>query len=350
MGGTGASLAAALTYAHLVFAGAVLVWIFNSLSSIIRGTGNMVVPAVVSCSGSVILIPLSPLLIFGWGPVPALGIAGGAVALLAYYLFGSVALALYLWSRHSLLRPSLSTLKFRWPLFRDILRVGLIGGISAAATNLTIGVATAQVGGFGTAVIAGYGTASRIEYLLIPLVFGIGSPLVAIVGTCLGAGLRERALHATWVGAAMAVAISETIGLAAAFWPQAWLSLFDHDPAMLAAGAHYLHVVGPLYGFFALGLLLFFASQGAGQLLWPVMGNVSRLACAGLGGWIALTCGFGLIGVFMAQGAGMVIYGIINAVAVAGGAWFGPIGWPRSTALLLDRVRAVRRVMMASPR
>jgi Na+-driven multidrug efflux pump len=118
----------------------------------------------------------------------------------------------------------------------------------------------------------------------------------------------------------------------------------------LAAGAHYLHVVGPLYGFFALGLLLFFASQGAGQLLWPVMGNVSRLACAGLGGWIALTCGFGLIGVFMAQGAGMVIYGIINAVAVAGGAWFGPIGWPRSTTLLLDRVRAMRRVMMASPR
>jgi hypothetical protein len=57
-----------------------------------------------------------------------------------------------------------------------------------------------------------------------------------------------------------------------------------------------------------------------------------------------------LIGVFMAQGAGMVIYGIINAVAVAGGAWFGPLGWPRSPALLLDRVRAARRLVAASPR
>jgi putative MATE family efflux protein len=339
MGGTGAALTAALTYANLVFAGAVLVWVFNSLSSIIRGTGNMVVPATVSCTGSVILVPLSPLLIFGWGPIPALGIAGGAVALLAYYLFGSIALAVYLRSRHSLLRPSFSTLRFRWPLFRDILRVGFIGGISAAATNITIAVATAQVGAFGTAAIAGYGTASRLEYLLIPLVFGIGSPLVAIVGTCMGAGLRERALHATWLGAALAVGLSEVVGLSAALWPRAWLSLFNNDPTMMAVGAHYLHLVGPLYGFFGLGLLLFFASQGAGQLFWPVTGNIARLACAGLGGWIALTLGFGLTGVFVAQGAALVIYGLINASAVAGGVWFGPIGWPRTTALLLDRVQ-----------
>jgi Na+-driven multidrug efflux pump len=146
-------------------------------------------------------------------------------------------------------------------------------------------------------------------------------------------------LHATWIGAALAVAMTETIGLAAAAFPRAWLTLFDGDPAMVAAGSLYLHAVGPLYGFFGLGLILYFASQGAGRLFWPVLGNVARLAVAGLGGWGVLRWGGGLAHLFLAQGAALVIYGLMNAGAVAGGAWFGPVGWPRSTAILLRRIR-----------
>jgi len=337
MGGTQGALAAALTYSNWVFAGAVLVWIFNSLSAVIRGAGNMAVPAVVSCTGSVVLIPLSPLLIFGWGPVPALGIAGGAVALLAYYLLGSVALAIYLWSPRSLLRPRFSKMRFRWAQFQEILRLGAVGAISAAATNATIAIATAQVGEFGTAAIAGYGTAARLEYLLIPLVFGLGSPLVAIVGTCIGAGMRERALRATWVGAAIAFSMTEVIGCAAALWPNAWLSLFDSDPAMRQAGTFYLHEVGPLYGFFGVALVLFFASQGAGRLFWPVLANLARLGVAALGGAAALRWSPGLTEIFLAQAAALVIYALINVAAVAGGAWFGPIKWSRFAPLQVSR-------------
>ncbi|MBT9475933.1 MATE family efflux transporter [Polaromonas sp.] len=338
MGGTGGALEAAMTYSNWVFAGAALVWIFNTLSAVIRGTGNMAVPAVVTVAGALVLVPLSPLLIFGWGPLPGLGIAGGAVALLAYYLVGSLALAAYLWSPKSLLRPSLTHIRFRWLLFKDILRVGLVGTVSTVATNLAIGITTALVGGFGTAAIAGYGTASRLEYLLVPLVFGLGAPLVAMVGTCMGAGQRERALKATWIGAGLAFAMTEAIGLWAAAFPRAWLSLFNSDPAMLEAGSLYLRAVGPVYGFFGLGLVLYFASQGAGRLLWPVIGNVARLAVAVTGGWLALRWGSGLTGVFIAQGVALVIYGLVNASAIAGGAWFGAMGWPRTTAGLLKRL------------
>jgi putative MATE family efflux protein len=338
MGGTGGALDAAMTYSNWVFAGAILIWVFNSLSAVIRGTGNMAVPAFVTSAGIVVLIPLSPLLIFGWGPVPGLGIAGGAVALLVYYLAGSVALAAYLWSGRSLLRPGFSGVRYRWPLFRDILRIGLVGAISTVATNLVIGISTALVGNFGTAAIAGYGTASRLEYLLVPLVFGLGAPLVAMVGTCIGAGQRERALRATWIGAAIAFAMTEAIGLCAAFFPHAWLSLFNADPAMLEAGTRYLRAVAPLYGFFGLGLVLYFASQGAGRLLWPVIGNIARLAVAAAGGWLALHWGFGLTQVFVAQAVALMVYGLINAAAVAGGAWFGPVGWPRFPALLVKRI------------
>ena len=338
MGGSGGALDAAMVYSNWVFGGALLVWLFNTLSAVIRGTGNMALPAYVTVAGAVLLLPLSPLLIFGWGPLPGLGIAGGAIALLLYYLASSAVLAAYLWSSRSLLRPSLRGLQLRWALFADILRVGLVGTVSTVATNLAIGITTALVGAYGTAAIAGYGTASRLEYLLVPLVFGLGAPLVAMVGTCIGAGQRERALRATWIGAAIAFAMTEAIGLWAAAYPAAWLSLFNTEPAMIEAGSQYLRIVGPWYGFFGLGLVLYFASQGAGRLLWPVLGNIARLVVAVAGGWLALHGGYAIAGVFAAQAAAMVVYGIANAWTIAGGAWFGPVGWPRGMAALLRRL------------
>ena len=335
MGGSGGALDAALLYSNWVFAGAVLVWLFNSLSAVIRGTGNMAYPAIVTVAGAVGLVPLSAWFIFGGGPLPGMGIAGGAIALLAYYGLGSVALAGYLWSRHSVLRPALGGVRLRRDLFKDILVVGLTGSISTVATNLTIAISTALVGAFGAAAIAGYGTASRLEYLLVPLVFGLGAPLVAMVGTCIGAGQRERALRAAAIGAALAFAMTSAIGLWAAAFPHVWLRLFSSDPQMLEAGALYLRSVGPFYGFFGLGLVLYFASQGAGRLKWPVVGNLVRLAVAGLGGWLALQWGAGLAGVFIAQALALLLYGLTNAGVIAAGAWFGPLRWPRRAPVSL---------------
>jgi len=156
MGGRGASLAAALTYSNVVFSGAILTWIFNSLANVIRGTGNMAVPAAIASAGAVALIPLSPCLIFGWGTFPRLGVAGGAVAVVAYYAVGSVALFAYLRSGRNVVRLSFHDVRFRWPLFGDILRVGAIAALITVQTNLTIVITTALVGRFGPAAIAGY--------------------------------------------------------------------------------------------------------------------------------------------------------------------------------------------------
>ena len=93
---------------------------------------------------------------------------------------------------------------------------------------------------------------------------------------------------------------------------------------MLEAGAHYLRIVGPAYGFFGLGIVLYFASQGAGKLLWPVIGNIVRLAIALAGGWAAIHYWNSLTGVFAAQAVALVVYGSLNAWAVRAGAWFGP--------------------------
>ena len=337
MGGSGAALAAALTYSDVVFAGAILVWVFNSLANVIRGTGNMMTPALVTCAGVAALVPLSPCLIFGWGPFPRLGVAGGAVAVVAYYAAGSLALAAYLRAPGRTVRLSLAGLRLRWLLFREILRVGALAALVTLQTNLAIAVATGLVGRFGPAAIAGYGTGARLEYLLVPLVFGLGGPLVATVGTNIGGGRGDRARAAAWIGGALAAALCEAIGLAAAAAPHAWLGLFDADPAMLDAGTRYLQAVGPLYGLFGLGMALYFAAQGAGRLLWPFLANMTRLAIAAGGGWAVLAEGGSLTRLFAVQGAALAAFGLVTAAALAGGAGFGRPAWWRPRFLLLLR-------------
>lgn len=321
MGGEAGSLDAALQYSNVVFAGNVLVWLLNALASSIRGTGNMLVPSAAICIGVALLIPLSPLLIFGYGPVPALGIAGAGAAVLGTTALTAAVLAWYILSRHSLVRPTLARLRGR--LFADILKVGLVGSVSTFQTTLTIGMTTALVGAAaGPDAVAGYGTASRLEYLLIPMVFGLGAPLVALVGTNIGAGQKQRDLRVALMGGAVAFCLAEAVGIAAAIWPIAWLRLFDTDPRMLETGAAYLRVVGPTFGFFGLGLCLYFASQGAGRLLWPLFAGLLRMVLAVGGGWLALRLTGSLPWVFGVLGAALVAYGMTLTAAVASGAWF----------------------------
>ncbi|MBD5634180.1 MAG: MATE family efflux transporter [Candidatus Eremiobacteraeota bacterium] len=323
LGGDGASLRAALQYSNVVFAGNVLLWLMNAFASVIRGTGNMLVPALVICGGVIVLVPLSPCLIFGIGPFPALGIAGGGVALLLYYAAGTAVLAAYIASGRNVVRFRKTRLSRE--LFGDILAIGAVGSISSLQTNFTIGFATALVGTVaGPSGVAGFGTAARLEYLLVPLVFGLGAPLVVLVGTNIGAGQRARALRVALVGGVLCFFMTEAIGIAAGIWPRAWLELFGHDPRMLASGSAYLRAVGPFYGFFGLGLSLYFASQGAGRLRWPLIAGFVRMVVAVGAGAIALRATGSLAWLFACLAIGLVCYGSIVLAAVASGTWFRP--------------------------
>jgi putative MATE family efflux protein len=322
MGGREGSLAAAVLYSNLIFAGAIPVWLFNSLAAVIRGTGNMFFPAMVVAVGAMLLIPLSPCLIFGLGPLPHLGIAGGAVAVLLYYTIGSVIFATYIWSGRGVLKPSVKPPRLTWAPTREILRVGAVSSLVSVSTNVSIGVATGLAGSIGPAAVAGYGTGARLEYLLVPLVFGLGAPLAAMVGTSIGAGRPDRALRAAWTGALIAGGLTEAIGVAAALFPHAWLSLFGADATMIEVGTRYLQIVGPFYGFFGTGLALYFASQGAGRLAWPLVAATLRVFVAAAGGFAAIHLIPGPAGLFWALGIALAVFGCVNAAAIAGGAWF----------------------------
>ena len=111
-------------------------------------------------------------------------------------------------------------------------------------------------------------------------------------------------------------------GLGGKFAPALWMNPFTSDPAVRGFGASYLRIVGGCYGFFGLGLALFFASQGAGRMLWPLVGSVARLVVLAVGGWLCVhvlkTPASGLFGVVAAS---LVVYGAIIAMAIRLGSW-----------------------------
>src|SRR5438874_12663175 len=138
LGGQGEALAASLAYADAVFAGAVLVWVVSLLAAALRGAGNTIVPAAVTFGAVFVLLPLSPLLIFGWGPFPRLGVLGAGMAVVVYYLVAAIVLIVYMRSAGAALHLPLDATLIKWRLLGDILRVGGLSAIGTIQANLTV--------------------------------------------------------------------------------------------------------------------------------------------------------------------------------------------------------------------
>ncbi len=317
LGGEGEILHDALAYSNMVFAGAIVVWIANTLSSVLRGTGNMLVPALGLIGAAVVHLPLSAALVLGLGPMPKLGIAGAGVAYVTTFGIAALAMAASVFRRSSALRPGAGDFRLEWRVFRDILRVGGVSVLSALQTVLTTVILTGFVGRYGAAALAGYGVGLRLELLQIPLVFAVGQALVVLVGTHVGAGRPARAKRIAWIGAALAASISLAIGATVALVPQAWVSLFSADPGVLDSGSRYLRTVAPFYPFLAAGMALYFASQGAGRVVLPVLSGTARLAIVIIGGALAAS----LQSIFAVVAVGIATFGVLTIWIVMRARW-----------------------------
>lgn len=322
LGGAGESLKAARQYSFFVFAGAVLIWLVNLLSSSLRGAGDVKTPAWVTVAGAFIIVPLSPALIFGFGPIPAFGIAGAGIAVFAYYLLAAAALVVYMRRAKSAVRLVWSSLE--WRLFKDILGVGGLSAIGTVQANLTVAIITSLVGIYGADALAGYGIASRLDYVLIPLLFGLGTATITLVGQNIGANKIAKARKIAWTAALIGGVTTEIIGLAAALFPHAWLGIFSSDPKVLALGADYLRIVAPFYGFIGVGLMLYFATQGAKRVVFSVLSGTARLLIAFAGGWLAIkTFNAGLPSLFAVVSLSSVAFGGLIALSVYLRPWKG---------------------------
>jgi putative MATE family efflux protein len=319
LGGKGEALAQALAYSHVLFTGAVFVWLANTLASVLRGSGNTLTPAIALAAAATVQIPLSGALTLGWGPFPRLGITGAALAYVIAFFVASLIMGAAVW--RGALRPRREGWRFEARHFRDILRVGALSSLGALQTVLTAVILTGFVGSFGTAALAGYGVGVRLELLQVPLVFAIGQALVVLVGTNIGAAQGARAKRIAWAGTAIAIGISLAIGLFVAVYPAAWIHIFSDDPAVLETGSLYLRIVAPFYALFGAGMALYFSSQGAGRMLLPVLAGTVRLVLVVAGGATVVALAGPLAAIFAVVAAGMVLFGGLITTAVYRAPW-----------------------------
>lgn len=321
LGGQGAALDQAVLFSGTVFFGSIGVWLNNSFASIVRGQGNMKTPSAALFAIAATEMAIGGGLGLGLGPLPRLGMTGVALGQVVAYSGGALFFFWYLRSGKARVSLRFTGVALRWTLFRDILKVGLLACVSPLQTVLTAMILTRLVAQFGTEALAGYGIGARLEFLLIPITFAIGVACVPMVGMAIGAGMVERARRVAWTGGSLAAAILGTIGAVFVVAPDLWAMRFTSDPAVLASAHSYLAWSGFGYAFFGLGLALYFASQGAGKVLGPVLAGTSRLFVIALGGWWLASIDAPAWTMFVLVGAGMAVYGIATALAVYATRW-----------------------------
>ena len=311
LGGSGNALEQALAFSHVWYSGAIVIWLSAFLSALLRGAGDAATPARILVVTSGIYVPLAFVLALGLGNWPGLGIIGPALASILVTTGSVLMLARAIGRGRLGFVPRLSDVRLQGRLFGEILRVGLVGSFATIISNVTALVMTGLVGRFGAAALAGYGVGVRLEFMLAPLAFGIGTGLTTLVGVASGAGDWKRAVRVSWIGGMISFGVFGIVGWTVALLPEGWSRLFSTDPEVIAASAAYIIRVAPFYCLFGLGLTLHFASQGAGRMSVPFWAGVARMAVAVSGGWLAIeTLGWGLHGVFIAITAGLIVYGV----------------------------------------
>jgi putative MATE family efflux protein len=288
LGARGEVLELAAGYGTVLFSGSVLIWLLNTLASVLRGTGDMRVPSLVLLGTGGLQILLGGALGLGLGPVPRLGMPGIALGQVLASALGTAVLAGWLVSGRARLRLGWRGVALRGGLLADILKVGALACLSPVQTVLTAVIVTGLIAQLGLPALAGYAIGQRLEFLLVPIAFGIGVAAVPMVGMAIGAGDVARARRVAWTAGALSAVNVGLIGAVVAVAPELWATWFTDDPQVLAYASQYLRWAGPAFAAFGFGLTLYFASQGSGRVLGAVLAAGVRLALvAAAGAWLA---------------------------------------------------------------
>ena len=307
MGLTGRPLEMAVLYGAVMFGGSGLVWLLNLLANVSRGAGNMMVPAFAIAIGEAFHLALSPALILGWGPFPALGIVGAALAAMTAYGIGTIVLVVHLVSRQALVRLRLGAIRLRREEAAAILGVGVVSAASATLFQVSTFFVAGIIAVLGSPAVAAYGAAVRLELLQYPITFAFGSAVITMVATAAGARDFARAERAAWTGAAVSAAIGLVFTVIALFGRQ-WMGLFASDPEILDVGALYLLSQAAVFPLTGAGLACYFACLGIGFVGWPFALAALRLVLIVVGAWLALTLTGGAGSVFAMVAVGIASF------------------------------------------
>ncbi len=322
LGGDGIILDMAMSYCWVLFGAGLILWLGSTLGAAYRGAGDMAFPAKLMIVSAILQVPLTAILVFGLFGVPALGVTGAAASsVFVGAIMVSVLLVELLRGQRTISLP-MHQRGWRRELATDILKVARPASLNPLMNVATILGLTALVGQFGTQALAGYGIGTRIEFVMLPVIFAFGTALTTIVGTNVGAGNYDRAELAGRYGMTSAALICGSVGGFLALFPNLWIPIFTDDAGTFEVARNYIRIVGPAYAFLGIGLVLYFASQGAGTMRWPIRAQILRFILSVGGAFFLVNyLGYGLNAVFIVTVIALALYAGIISIAVFNGAW-----------------------------
>jgi len=314
MGGRGGVLDKATLFARVLFGGAAITFVVSMLDSVLRGEGNVRVPAIWSSTSLTLQMALTPLFMFAGG----LGLVGAPLATLTGQLLAGIPRARYVFGGGSVVRLSPRPRAPAWGPAREILRVGVPVSLATTLSQIGIMVLTGVVARLGEAHLAAYGLGTRLDFLLLSFGFGVGTALLTLVGMATGARRPEQVSAYVVRAGAIVVALLAVPGALLAWRPSLWLGLFTTDPGIHAVGTQYLRIIGPSYPFMGLAMVVSFAFQGIGRATAPLVWMAVRVAAV-VGTSLVCTQWLGMAdrAVFMAVAAGNVLSSLVMVALFA---------------------------------
>ena len=321
MGGRARVLDEALAFSGIWYLGITLIWLMNTLVAILRGTGNMTLPSAIVFSSALCQIVVGGSLSLGLAGMPQLGIRGIAIGQLTGFSSSVLIMGWFILSGRGRISLKVPNFRYQAEMFGDILKVGALACFYPVQSVLTIGFFTSLLAQFGTEVLAGYGIGARLEFMLTSIAFATGVASVPMVGMAVGAGRIARARRIAWSGAVFSALGVGFFGVLIAIFPSLWVNFFTNDALVRATSAQYLHVAGPMMAFLAIGISLYFSSQGAAKVLGSVIAQTMRLGFVVAAGTWLTASGAAYQTLFLLAGSAMVIFGVFTAITVWATSW-----------------------------
>jgi putative MATE family efflux protein len=310
-------------YLEIQLVGIFTLTVVQVCQSIMQASGDVINPLKISVGYRLLQIVLCPLLVFGWGDIPRLGVSGAALSNVITQGLGAGWALWVLFSGRTRLSLTFRNFQFDGQLVWRTVKIGIPASFSFAQRNAAELVMIWFITPFGTVAVAAQALSQRIDMFLQNLSSGIGSAGGMLVGQNLGAGKPDQATRTGWWAALLATFISLGCAVAIWFWSVPMLSIFSNEPELLAMASTFLRIAIVSYLVWGAVVSLSLALNGAGDTMVQMVTNLVTMIGVqlGLAWYLPRYTGLGVYGVRWAIVIGILMRGIIFPAYFQSGRW-----------------------------
>ncbi|NIA23608.1 MAG: MATE family efflux transporter [Proteobacteria bacterium] len=333
-----------LNYMRITFIGIPFVFGFYIYQGLMQGYGDTINPMKISAFTVTLNIILDPILIFGLGPFPKMGVVGAAIATIFSQFISSVIGITQMMSGRYGLKLSFSRFRFNKEIIAAILKVGIPISVSQAGTSLGFTVLMGIVNTFGSGVISAFGIGNRIISLLTTPAMGLAMGTSTVVAQNIGAGRTDRAERSVWVAASMNGVLLFVLTTLLFFFGASVVRFFINDPQVIEIGNSMFKITSYSVLFFSIMIIFNASFRGSGHTMPILIMQLSRLWLLRIPfAWLlAKTMGYGANGIFWAMFISNMVTAFMSFVWFKSGGWKKKIVPTTKESIITEEIQALK--------